>query len=160
MSFRALLPLALLAPSMAWAVPSKKVVNDVSAADVVSLLEGHATVHDESTDKVGDPLLVMDADGTKFVVLFYDCAEVRKERRCGEFQFHVAWAAGGSIPVDAMNAWTSKVRAGRAYLDSEGDPTLELAVPVAPGVRWGLLEARRDAFFQNLDLFTKFLETL
>lgn len=84
------------------------------------------------TDDVGDPMIVGRMEGTRFVVLFYGCDDAGSN--CDSVQFRAAWSTSGEISLDAINAWNRDKRFGKAYIDDENDPVIEMDVNLDSGV--------------------------
>ena len=81
-------------------------------------------------DRIGDPKIDSSVSGSRFVVFFYNCTD---NRECATIQFHSAYDVPSAITLDRINAWNSSQRFGRAYLDREGDPVLEMDVDLDDG---------------------------
>jgi hypothetical protein len=99
-------------------------------------------------DKVGDPMITSAYSGTNFQVLFYNCTN---HRECATVQFHVGYDFSKAPTLDLINQWNSSERFGRAYLDKESDPILEMDVDLDDG---GLSP---DLFVDNLEFWTSVL---
>lgn len=115
------------------------VVQPVWAADLVdatdpqqvmNLARGYGSAN-LSTDGVGDPMITGRMDGTRYSIMFYGCSD---NRNCKTIRFSSAWATDGQYTLEDMNAWNEGYRFGKAYLDDEGDPVLEMNVNLLYGV--------------------------
>jgi hypothetical protein len=82
------------------------------------------------TDKVGDPMITSSASGTTFQIFFYNCTA---HKECATIQFHSGYDFDKPLPLETINAWNSSQRFGRAYLDKENDPILEMDVDLDDG---------------------------
>jgi hypothetical protein len=141
---------ALLALSSTEA-GGKKPITTIEGTDVLKLIEeiGHSA--ELRVDEVGDPMVAAsDADGTKYVVLFYDCADHHK---CQAVQFRAFYTLEKPTPVERMNDWNRDKLLGRAYLDQDRDPTIELTVRLRGGVTMDHLRVERDWFLRALGEF-------
>ncbi|MFB2533358.1 YbjN domain-containing protein [Paracoccus sp. p4-l81] len=120
-----LLPaLALLAQPV-----QAQVVGD--PAVVKALMTDFGLVVEQDVDGAGDPRLSSRIEGTRFDVLFYDC----DTGTCQSIQFTAAFDMTEPMDVAVINAWNRDMRFGKAYLDDEGDPFVEMDVNVdADGV--------------------------
>jgi hypothetical protein len=84
-------------------------------------------------DNDGDPIITGKIDGIKYGIYFYGCT---KNKDCDSIQFRTGWTVQSDKPtLLKINAWNKGKRFGKAYLDSDGDPTIEInlllsAVPV------------------------------
>jgi len=81
-------------------------------------------------DKIGDPMITSGYSGTTFQVLFYNCTN---HRECATVQFHSGYDMKTPVSLDSINAWNQSQRFGRAYLDKESDPILEMDVDLDDG---------------------------
>jgi Putative bacterial sensory transduction regulator len=97
------------------------------------------------TDKVGDPMITSGSSGTSFQVFFYNCTA---HKACATVQFHAGYDLTKPLPLDRINEWNGSQRFGRAYLDKEGDPILEMDLDLDDG---GL---SRPLFSDNLEFWT------
>lgn len=88
---------------------------------------GSATL---DTDNTGDPMIVGRLDGTKYGIYFYGCKEGKK---CRSVQFSAGWA-GSKVTLEQLDEWNRTTRFGKAYLDKDGDPRLEMDVNLDGGV--------------------------
>ncbi|MEM8854679.1 MAG: YbjN domain-containing protein [Pseudomonadota bacterium] len=83
-----------------------------------------------TTDSVGDPMIRASVAGTNYLMLFYGCTDGAK---CRSVQFRAGWSAP-NLPPGFINGWNRDNRFGKAYIDSDGDPVLEMDVPMAFGM--------------------------
>ena len=115
----------------AWSFPAHAEL--VRAQDPGSVLRAiQAAGHEASltTDKVGDPMIKTSMNGTTFQVFFYNCTD---HRECATVQFHSGYDLSKHVSLDQINEWNTSQRFGRAYLDKEGDPILEMDVDLDDG---------------------------
>ncbi len=82
-----------------------------------------------SKDKDGDPIVKSGAAGVDFSVLFYNCTE---HKDCKTVQFYAGFVKKG-LSLDTMNKWNAEHRFGRAYLDDEKDPRIEMDLDLDKG---------------------------
>lgn len=135
--------LGLAAPAQGQ---DRELVTAQDPASVVAAMQAHGLRAELTTDKVGDPLIRSAAGGTAFQVLFYNCTG---NRACATVQFHSGYDVDG-VALETINEWNRSQRFGRAYLDKERDPVIEMDVDLDDG---GL---SRALFIDNLE----FWETL
>lgn len=95
-------------------------------AVIKTLLTEFGLVVEQDTDDMGDPRLSSRIEGTHFDVLFYDCTP----GPCQSIQFSAAFDMKEPMAPDALNAWNRDMRFGKAYLDDEGDPYVEMDINV------------------------------
>jgi len=88
---------------------------------------GHAEL---TTDIHGDPLIESDAAGYRYSIFFYGCEE---HSECAALMF---WAGFASDDHDSgdMGDWNRSQRFGKAYIDDQDDPNVELNVSLSGGV--------------------------
>jgi len=112
---------------------------------IVALLqsEGYAAKL-EKTDK-GDPVIRSQSSGSNFSVYFYNCD---KGQNCATVQFYAGYDTDKKLSLEQINAWNQTNRFGRAYLDDEGDPNLEMDVDLDDG---GM---SRELFTDNFEFWT------
>ncbi|HEX8225592.1 MAG TPA: YbjN domain-containing protein [Allosphingosinicella sp.] len=141
--------LAIAALAAAWAVPAQAA--NVRAQDpqsVVSALQKAGYAAKLGTDKVGDPMVTSGVSGTTFQIFFYNCTD---HKACATVQFHSGYDLKTSIGLDRINEWNRSQRFGRAYLDKENDPILEMDVDLDDGGVSELL------FIDNIEFWTSIL---
>lgn len=144
----------LLAPAaLAFETKKASVVETVSAAEIAAVLQtkGHDTT--EKVDNEGDPLLGVKADAFNYQVLFYNCTEAR----CDTVQYRAWWSLDKKFPLEVVNEFNKSNRLGRAYLDRDGDPTLELVIELNGGVTPQQLSYQHDRFMRAGAVFKSHL---
>jgi hypothetical protein len=151
---------ALFAPAaLAFETKKASVMETVTAPEVASVLQtkGHETT--EKVDNQGDPLLGVKAEAFNYQVLFYNCTE----GRCDTVQYRAWWTLEKKFPLDVVNEFNKTNRLGRAYLDQDGDPTLELVIEMHGGVTPEQMSYQHDRFMRAGAVFkshlSKALET-
>ena len=141
--------LVLAAFAAAWAIPAQaQMVRAQDPASLVRALQGAGYAARLGTDKVGDPLITSGASGTTFQIFFYNCTN---NRQCATVQFHSGYDLRNPVSLERINEWNRSQRFGRAYLDKENDPILEMDVDLDDG---GLSTA---LFIDNLEFWTSVL---
>ncbi len=91
-------------------------------ATVQAVLQSGGYKPEMKKDGTGDPLLMIDAQGYKMMVLFFGC---KNNVGCKSVSFYAATKAAKTIDLSSVNKWNAQHRFGRAFLDSDGDPTLQ-----------------------------------
>ncbi len=104
----------------------------VDATDPSAILNvakgfGSATLE---TDSAGDPKISGRIDGVKYGIYFYGC---NAGKACTDIQLAAGWS-DVKVTLDKINEWNRTKRYGKAYLDKENDPMLELSVNINHGV--------------------------
>jgi hypothetical protein len=131
------------------AVPAQaQMVRAQDPSSVAQALRNGGYTATVGTDNVGDPMITSAYNGTTFQVYFYNCTD---NRECATVQFHSGYDFNRPISLDLINQWNRSQRFGRAYLDNEGDPILEMDVDLDDG---GL---SRLLFIDNVEFWTSVL---
>jgi hypothetical protein len=94
-----------------------------------------------STDRVGDPLITSSVGGTEFSIYFYGCED---NSACKMLLFKVGYDLNNGTTLDTVNAWNQMTLFGRAHLDDDNDPWLEMAVNLSGGVTRANIEDSFD----------------
>lgn len=105
------------------------IYSTVSGPEMTDIVREMGFVPELTTDSGGDPLIKLQIEGLRCQIVFYGC----KDGRASSIQF-IAWFAG-AVPLEKMNEWNRRKRFGKAYLDSDGDPCINLDVDLDGGVR-------------------------
>ncbi len=100
------------------------------------------------TDRVGDPMITSTANGMTFQVYFYNCSN---HINCATITFHSGYDLTQGPSLEAINTWNRSKRFGRAYLDRENDPILEMDVDLDDGGVSSLL------FIDNVEFWVSVL---
>jgi hypothetical protein len=146
MKLRHLAPAALIAFT---AVPAAaQTVKAQDPQSLVAALQAAGYAAKLGTDKGGDPMITSGASGTNFQIFFYNCTA---NKDCATVQFHAGYDLKSSPGLEKINAWNSSQRFGRAYLDKEGDPIVEMDVDLDDG---GM---SRALFIDNMEFWTSLL---
>ncbi len=84
-----------------------------------------------TTDSDGDPMIKSSSQGADWSILFYGCTG---GQTCTSVQFSAAFDLTDPMSGTPINDWNRDRRYGKAYLDAEGDPYLEMDVDLTHGV--------------------------
>lgn len=90
---------------------------------------------DLMVDEMGTPLMRGSMNGETYVLLFLGC---KQGKHCSDIQFASSWPQS-RVSLEQLNLWNRSMRYGRAYLDLEEDPVLEMTVNLQHGVSAGNL---------------------
>lgn len=142
---RALAATALLATAPVLSAP---LVDATDPSEIVNLARGFGSANLD-TDGEGDPMIIGRINGTKYAVYFYGCDD---GRRCREIQFTAAWS-GSDVTMSEINEWNVTTRYGKAYLDEDGDPNIEMTVNLYKGVTRENLEDTIDWWKLAMETF-------
>jgi len=83
-----------------------------------------------TTDNLGDPLIEGRIGEKDYDLFFYDCNEGRD---CKSLTFSATWETD-DLTDEMMAGWNREKRFGKAYLDQDGNATVEMSVNLHGGV--------------------------
>ncbi len=122
--------LAALAAATASAPIQAQMVRGQSPSSVASALTATGRTAKPGSDGVGDPMITGAFNGTNYQIFFYNCTA---HKDCATVQFHSGYHLPTPVSLEAINDWNRTQRFGRAYLDKENDPILEMDVDLDDG---------------------------
>lgn len=120
-----MLRLVLFATLMMGTSAPAQVVGDIDV--IASLMRDYGLIVEKSVDHEGDPLLSTRLEGTHFGVYFYDC----DPGPCSSIQFSAGFNMDNPLEPARIAEWNREKRFGKAYLDDEGDPFIEVDINLA-----------------------------
>lgn len=127
---------------------------DASNPDtIVQMMRGFGSATLES-DEYGDPLITGRIDGNKYGIYFYNCED---NKDCENVQFSAAWA-GYDVSMHQMNEWNKTQLYGTAYLDKDGDPSIDLTVNLKYGVSRENFDDTIDWWVLTIKEFEKYID--
>lgn len=138
--FRALLVpiVASLACFPAWAQPGGLVAT--AEPEFVLAAAGRVGEAELGRDGLADPLIRGRIGDRPYFVYFYGC---KSGRDCTNLMFSARWESD-HFTDRSMGDWNRKKRFGKAYLDADGNPALEMNVNLFGGVSRANLEDTFD----------------
>ena len=140
---------ALAVLAGAWALPAQaQMVRAQDPGTIVRALQDSGYTAQLGTDKVGDPMITSGVGGTTFQIFFYNCTD---NRECATVTFHSGYDLRDPVTLDRINEWNRSKRFGRAHLDGEDDPILEMDVDLDDGGLSTLL------FIDNIEFWSSVL---
>jgi hypothetical protein len=125
----------------------------VTVQDVAASLRAKGYPTEITTDKDGDPLIRSVSDGIKFTVWFYEC---KGNPRCHSYQFATGFAQAGTS-AQQVAEWNRTKRFGRAYLDRQYDPWVEVDMDVEHGATTEGLANNVDRWILVMSTFRKYI---
>ena len=84
------------------------------------------------SDGAGDPMILSSVGGTDFSIYFYGCKGANVA--CKSLLYKVGYDLSDGTTLEVINNWNETSLFGRAYMDDENDPWLELSVNMDGGV--------------------------
>ena len=141
------MPQRLLAAALALlpAAAPAQVTGDPEVIGLLMMDQGLEVAADRHPD--GTPELHSRMDGLRFRVLFYAC----DPPPCETIQFTAGFDLPRPMALARINDWNRERRFGKAFLDDEGDPFVEMDVNL-----YGEGIGRRT-FLDTLDLWQQVL---
>jgi Putative bacterial sensory transduction regulator len=121
---------ALAALAAVAAPPAGEMVRPQDPQTLARALQSAGYAATLETDKTGDPMITSGVSGSKFQIFFYNCTN---NRDCATVQFHAGYALEKKPSLQSINEWNKLQRFGRAYLDNENDPIVEMDVDLDDG---------------------------
>ncbi|MFO7853818.1 MAG: YbjN domain-containing protein [Paracoccaceae bacterium] len=103
----------------------------VSAADPDSVVRALRTLGFRGTrteDPYGDPMIESSAEGVDFNILFYGC---EGNVDCTVIQFRAGFDLEDGTTLAAVNEWNAARIFGKAFLDEENDPFVEMTLEMS-----------------------------
>ena len=124
--------IAAVALAALYGVPaSAELVDATAPGTLVEVIQALGYRAKLDTDALGDPKIVSSVGGTDFSIYFYGCTE---NSACKALLFKVGYDLIDGTTLEVVNDWNETSLFGRAYLDEEGDPWVEMAVNMDGGV--------------------------
>lgn len=108
---------------------AEKLIDGSKPAEILDIAKGFGSAT-LSTDDDGDPMIDGRIDGNRFAIHFFSCTN---GTGCGVILFRAAWISD-TIDLAKLNDWNANKFVGRAYLDNENDPVIEMTVILEGGV--------------------------
>ena len=113
------------APAMAKTFPD----GGVTAKEVAEVMRAEGYKAEITKDGAGDAMILSGAEGSQFVVLFFGCVK----ERCTSYQMGAAFATTTKPGLEKANEWNTNFRFGKAYIDEDKDPAIEMDVDAEKG---------------------------
>jgi len=107
------------------------------------------------TDGVGDPMILSSAAGADFRIYFYGCSQ---NKDCSTLLFKAGFDLIMGTTLETVEEWNEGTLYGRAYLDDEDDPWLELGVNMKGGVSRENFEATFGRWESILSSFQRHID--
>ncbi len=117
---------ALAAPAAAGA---EEIIDATGPARILTAVQGYGEAA-LTTDNLGDPLIEGRIGEKDYDLFFYDCNEGRD---CKSLTFSATWETD-DLTDEMMAGWNREKRFGKAYLDQDGNATVEMSVNLHGGV--------------------------
>lgn len=116
-------------------LPSGSVAQELIAASkpdsIVALLQKAGMQATLEKDDEGNPIIFSAASGANYDLYFYECKDGND---CGSVEFNACFDTPDGVKMDIINAWNYEWRFGKASLDENNDPCLNMDVEMLGGV--------------------------
>lgn len=122
--------LTLVAGSASALPAAAQMVTAADPQSIVDVLKADGYPATLGRTKSGDPKIESEADGTNFTIWFLNC---NANKDCATIQFTAGYDLKNAPAWEKMNEWNRTRRFGRAYLDDESDPILEMDIDLDSG---------------------------
>lgn len=80
---------------------------------------------------MGDPLVKSAMEGIEYSIIFYGC---RENKDCQFLNFTAGFDLRDGIPIARVNEWNRGKVFGKAYIEDENDPFVQMAVTTVGGL--------------------------
>jgi hypothetical protein len=106
----------------------------MSRGELMSIIRtmGYSQVRENGYSAHGKPQATYSVGNTNIGIMMWQCNELDSD--CQSFKLYAAYAKPDAVSYQDLNTFNRQHRFVRAYLDSTGNPYLELDVKVSDGV--------------------------
>lgn len=94
-------------------------------------------------------------EGVYYRIYFYNCTD---NTDCRTIQFRTAFDLTNGFPLSQINEWNKNKLFGKAWLDDENDPVLEMPVNIDYGVTAKNLEDTFDYWRVTVSQFKEHID--
>jgi hypothetical protein len=116
----------------AHALPSAaQTINANNPAGIAEALQGLGYQARLEKDSVGDPVIRSSMEGVSYSIVFYGCESGSK---CKYLNFSMGFDLTNGIESSRINDWNRNNIFGKAYLDEENDPFINISVTTVGGL--------------------------
>lgn len=144
-----------LALSTASQASAQEVIEELSDAHLTSILQDLGYEEIEVIDKNDDTTTFrFEVDGRTVLMMNY-----RRQNDIRVFIYFINDAGVTRSTLTTVNEWNRDMRWAKAYLDSEGDWTLEADFDIAPGVTEDAIYAFIELWMGTVDSFVEHIDS-
>ena len=135
---------------------SAKAIDATDPAVLLAAMQDFGFAATLEKDSDGDPLIVSRISKTKFRVFFFGC---NGGENCSSIHFRAGYDLDKPISALVVNEWNRQKRFGKAYIDDEGDPYLEMDLNMAfDGVGYENFQDTLDWWRVVVEGFEEFID--
>jgi len=138
------------------AAPNERIYRDLSTQEMVTLLESAELTTKVTKGKGGEPLILAEREGLKFVLRGLDCVS-GAEVRCSKVQFRASFGLKEYPSSAWMNEFNKKWVFGKAYVGSDGVAHVEYPLNLTKGITEGNLINNFAIWGMVLDTFLEMI---
>jgi len=122
----------LISCSCLLLLPEVLACDIITARDTSSILDVAKSFGSASLDKDrdGDPMIVGRAKGYNYGITFHNC----QGGKCDDILLVVPFKSKQSPSLSKINTWNRTKRFGKAYLDRDGDPIIDVSINLDYGI--------------------------
>ncbi len=110
--------------------PDCRTVLAPTIKDIYEIARGWGSAERETSGN-GLPMISGRIDGIKYALVLYDCDEATDTCKSAQF---TAGFSGANMDMQRINHWNAERRFGKAWLDDDNDPALELNFTLVGGM--------------------------
>ena len=125
-------------------------VDSAKPETLVSAMQDMGYKAELGTDAIDDPMITSGIQGSKYRMLFFGC---ESNEDCDGILFTTSYVVDGEVTKSDMNDWNEATVVAGAYLDSDGDPTLQFYFPMKGGVSRSLFEHAIELWGEDVEKF-------
>jgi len=129
--FLSLMVCWMIGAVLALPVTAQPIYTAATEALIRQVLAEMEIDYEQSVDDNGDPIWRYTQHGILTTLVSYDPTIADSY---ASLLFFAGWNTKGDFPFSTVNSWNRTSRFGRAYVDDQGDPVVELDLLLAGGV--------------------------
>lgn len=149
--FLGLFALGHTVPAQAAESRVDAVFSQMGPAEVEALLKAQGFAVESHTTESGAPVTTFKLSGYNVSMYYYGC----NAGNCASLQLYAGFKLPTKLTADKMNEWNRGKRFSRAYLNTEGNPSLESDLDLEGGVSMANVKSFIETFRLSLDSFAK-----
>ncbi|MFT5680132.1 MAG: hypothetical protein ACI8RZ_001037 [Myxococcota bacterium] len=123
--------------SIASTTSQGTIYTSMTGDETAAFLEGEGLTLTRKTAEDGRPIHVFELNGVRTSLYHYSCST---SGECKALQIYIGLSMTNKPSQEKINEWNRGKRFARAYLDSVGDPCLEIDLDLEGGVSAGAVK--------------------
>jgi hypothetical protein len=154
--FLSLMVCWMIGAVLALPVAAQPIYTAATEALIRQVLAEMEIAYEQSVDDNGDPIWRYTHKDILTTLVPYDPTIAGSY---ASLLFFAGWATEGDFPLSAINEWNRISRFGRAYVDDQGDPVVELDLLLAGGVTVQTIKEYIYVFTETVMSFSSTIQT-